>query len=431
MPSNLTGDSSATVRGTPEPTDPQEVRNGISQGRRTFLKTAGMASTGMLLAPVIPFHRSPLGGVFLPAFAGDSVTAGKEELTVLQQRPLCLDTPAHLLDDQITPLKRHFVRNNGIPPSEPNLENWTIEIHGLVERPASYTIEELRSTFETVTRQLVLECAGNGRAFFEPEVPGSQWTLGAVGCSEWTGVRLADILRRCGVKRAAVYTAHEGADTLVSGRQTGLTISRGIPIDKALAPESLVAFAMNGNLLHPLHGAPVRLLIPGWPGSCSQKWLTRIGLIDKVHDGPGMTGISYRIPRYPVAPGEEVLPESTEVIHSMPVKSLITSIADGSVVDERSINVAGHAWAGDRVVSAVEVSIDFGASWQKAELQQPINAYAWQSWSAAIEFPVSGHYEIWARATDDHGTGQPFDIAWNPKGYLNNSVHRLVVRVTG
>ena len=115
----------------------------------------------------------------------------------------------------------------------------------------------------------------------------------------------------------------------------------------------------------------------------------------------------------------------------MPVKSLITSIADGSVVDERTINVAGHAWAGDRVVSAAEVSIDFGASWQKADLQQPRNAYAWQRWSAEIEFPVSGHYEIWARATDDQGTGQPFDIAWNPKGYLNNSVHRLVVRVTG
>ena len=421
----------SSVQRAPEPTDHPEVRNGVVHGRRTFLKTAGLASTGLLLASVMPFQRRPLGGVFLPAFAGDTIIAGKEELTVLQQRPLCLDTPAHLLDDPITPLERHFVRNNGIPPSESDIESWAIEIHGLVERPESFTIEELRTTFETVTRQLVLECAGNGRAFFEPEVPGSQWALGAIGCSEWTGVRLADILRWCGVKREAVYTAHEGADKHISGTQTRLTISRGIPIDKALAPDSLVAFAMNGNPIHPLHGAPVRLLIPGWPGSCSQKWLTRIGLIDKVHDGPGMTGISYRIPRHPVAPGEEVPPESTEVIHSMPVKSLITSIADGSEVDERRINVAGHAWAGDRAVSAVEVSIDFGASWQKANLQQPRNAYAWQRWSAAVEFPVSGHYEIWARATDDQGIGQPFDIAWNPKGYLNNSVHRLAVRVTG
>ena len=431
MQDHLTGSSLKAARTIPDCPDHGDVGEEISRGRRKFLKSAGLVSTGVVLASVLPFQRVPFGALSSPAYAAASVIKSKEELTVLQQNPVCLDTPAHLLDDLVTPLRRHFVRNNGIPPSDSGADDWKIEIHGLVEQPASFTIEDLRNTFETVTRQLVLECAGNGRAFFKPEVPGCQWALGAVACSEWTGVRLADILRWCGVRREAVYTAHEGADTHLSGTQGRLTISRGIPIDKALNPGNLVAFGMNGKALHPLHGAPVRLLVPGWPGSCSQKWLTRIGLIDNLHDGPGMTGNSYRVPRHPVLPGEETQPGSAEVIHSMPVKSLITSIADGTEVDDRTIDVAGHAWAGDRVVSTVDVSIDFGASWQKADLQPPRNAYAWQRWSATVEFPVRGHYEIWSRATDDRGIGQPFDIAWNSKGYLNNSVHRLAVQVTG
>ena len=404
-------------------------RDGQGLDRRKLLKSAGLASAGLLLGSVAPFGRFPGDRLFAGELSADRGIAGKEGLTVLSASPVCAETPAHLLDDPITPTSRHFVRNNGSVPEVVDPDEWTLEIHGLVERPATFRIGELRNRFEVVTRQLVLECAGNGRAFFEPQVSGCQWSLGAVACSEWTGVRLADILQFCRVRRDAVYTAHEGADTRLTGEKGRLAISRGIPVVKAMDPGNLVAFAMNGRPLHPLHGAPLRLLVPGWPGSCSQKWLTRIGMIDRVHDGPGMTGHSYRVPAHPVLPGAEVPPESMEIIHAMPVKSLITSIAGGSEIDERVIDVAGHAWAGERTVSEVEVSVDRGATWVASELRSPRNAHAWQRWNAKVAFPSRGHHEIWARATDDMGNGQPFAISWNPKGYLNNSVHRVPVQV--
>jgi DMSO/TMAO reductase YedYZ molybdopterin-dependent catalytic subunit len=292
------------------------------------------------------------------------------------------------------------------------------------------SISDLKSRFEVVTERLVIECGGNGRAAFNPPARGNQWTLGEVACSEWTGVRLADVLKAAGVKQNAIYTAHEGADTHLSGKEGKLPISRGVPVDKAMNPHNLIAFAMNGKDIHPTNGAPLRLVVPGWPGSCSQKWLTRIWLRDVVHDGAKMTGTSYRVPRYPVAPGQKVPSKDFGIIQAMPVKSLITTPKTGMTVPDKSMTVGGHAWAGDNAVSQVDVSIDFGATWMKADLKPAHNPYAWQQWSADLKFPVSGYYEVWARATDDTGVAQPFAIAWNPKGYLNNSMHRISVRVS-
>ncbi len=173
---------------------------------------------------------------------------------------------------------------------------------------------------------------------------------------------------------------------------------------------------MNGGPLHPMNGAPLRLVIPGWPGSCSQKWLTRIRLRDVVHDGPKMTGSSYRVPATPVAPGEKVPDGAMTIIHSMPVKSLITAPRTAWSITGRTLPVAGHAWAGEGEVARVDVSIDFGATWQPAQLGGPVNRHAWQRWSATLEFPREGYYEVWARAADDKETSQPFAVAWNPKG---------------
>jgi DMSO/TMAO reductase YedYZ molybdopterin-dependent catalytic subunit len=308
---------------------------------------------------------------------------------------------------------------------------WTLEVDGEVEKALSMSIDELKKKFDVVTLQLQLECGGNGRSFFDPKAKGNQWTVGAVASSEWTGVRLADVLKAAGVKDSAVYTAHYGADTHLSGDPEKLPISRGVPIEKAMDPHNLIAFEQNGAPIHPMNGAPLRLVIPGWPGSCSHKWLTRIQIRDQVHDGPKMTGTSYRVPEYPVAPGEDVPKEDFRIMESMPVKSLITYPQSGIEVSasEPVLEVRGHAWAGDNKVTAVDVSIDFGATWIKADLREPSNPYAWQHFSAAIEFPMKGYYEVWARATDDQGRMQPFAIAWNPKGYLNNSMHRVAVRV--
>jgi DMSO/TMAO reductase YedYZ molybdopterin-dependent catalytic subunit len=200
-----------------------------------------------------------------------------------------------------------------------------------------------------------------------------------------------------------------------------------VPIQKAMDPNCLIAFEMNGAPLHPMNGAPLRTVCPGWPGSCSQKWLTRIWVRDQVHDGEKMTGTSYRVPAYNVAPGTEVPDEDYEIIESLPVKSLITFPATQAEIGGLATEVRGHAWAGDRAVSAVDLSIDFGASWQAAVLDPPANPFAWQNWRADLAFPAAGYFEVWARATDDAGVMQPFAINWNPKGYANNVMHRIAL----
>ena len=398
--------------------------------RRGFLKKAGLGAMAALVGASIPFHRN-MPAHFIPvALAGESVIEGKDGLVVLNDRPLSAEAPAHLLDDAITPSDRHFIRNNGIPPEAVDASAWTFTVDGLVETPLTLGIDDLKRSFDVVTRALTLECAGNGRAFFDPPADGAQWTYGAVACSEWTGVHLADVLEAAGVKDGVVYTAHEGADTHPSGEPGAQPISRGVPIAKAMDPDTLIAFAQNGQSIHPMNGAPLRLIVPGWPGSCSQKWLTRIRLLDRVHDGAKMTGTSYRVPGRPLAPGEQLDEAEFVIIEAMPVKSLITHPATGHRTAARMLEARGHAWAGERTVSALHLSIDFGATWAEAVLDPPANAHAWQNWRASITLPGPGYYEIWARATDSQGVGQPHAIAWNPKGYLNNALHRVAVTVT-
>ncbi|MEM9012941.1 MAG: sulfite oxidase [Pseudomonadota bacterium] len=397
--------------------------------RRGFLRGAGLATMTAMVGMTIPFNRTMPQGLVPMAMASDDVLFGKDGLTLLNDRPLNAETPAHLLDDAITPTERHFVRNNGIPPEDVDPATWTLTVDGLVDTPMTLSIADLRERFEVVSMALLIECGGNGRSAFDPPARGNQWTVGAVACAEWTGVRLRDVLEAAGVQDGVVYTAHVGADTHLSGDPEKLPISRGVPIAKAMTEDVLIAFEMNDGPIHPMNGAPLRLVVPGWPGSCSQKWLTRITLRDVVHDGPKMTGTSYRVPNRPVEPGEDVAEEDFEIIERMPVKSLITNPENGAGAGQ-SATVRGHAWSGDRTIEAVDVSIDFGATWQRAELDAPANSGAWQNWRAELSFPEAGYYEVWSRATDSGGAMQPFAIDWNPKGYLNNTMHRIALRVS-
>lgn len=398
--------------------------------RRGFLRGAGLASMGALLGAAIPFHRNMPSG-FIPAALADAADIeGKDGLSLVNDRPINAETPAHLLDDKITPVSRHFIRNNGNPPEDADPAKWTIVIDGEVEKPLELSIADLKKDFEVVKQAMVIECAGNGRGFFDPPASGGQWTYGAVACSEWTGVRLADVLKAAGVKDSAVYTGHEGADTHLSGDASKLTLSRGLPIEKAMDPNTLIAFEQNGGPLHIHNGAPLRLVASGFPGSCSQKWLTRVWVRDQVHDGPKMTGTSYRVPNRPVAPGEKVETEDFVIIEEMPVKSLITSPMNGTKPSGREIDVRGHAWGGASEVTELAVSTDFGQTWKKAELDKPANPFAWQHWRTKVTLPQAGYYEIWARATNANGVSQPHSIVWNPKGYLNNSMHRVAVTVS-
>ncbi len=406
--------------------------------RRGFLRGSGLAAMTAVLGASIPFARYMPGGLIPAALAQSDESfsiPGKSGLIILNDRPINAETPAHLLDDPITPASRLFVRNNGVPPStwDINPLEWRVHIEGeACERPEVFTLGELQQRFKHHRLQLQIECGGNGRSEFHPPAKGNQWTTGAIGCPEWTGVRLRDILLHCGISDNAVYVAYEAADTHLSGDPTKSPISRGVPVRKALENESLIVWAMNGEPLPELHGYPVRLLCSGWPASVSGKWITHLKIRDRVHDGAKMMGQSYRIPCQPVPPGATVADEDMCIIESMPVKSLITFPKSGIETRVgRRLGVRGHAWAGDSRVTTMFTSIDFGATWQKAKLRKPANRLAWQHWTASVEFPETGYYEIWARAVDDAGRSQPMLLpGWNPRGYLNNACHRIAVMVT-
>ena len=354
-------------------------------------------------------------------------------LVVLGEEPLVVETPESLLDDDTTPTDKFYIRNNGlIPEHSRDPERWTLTIDGHVQNPLVLTPGELKANFETVTLRMVMECGGNGRAFFDPPVPGNQWTNGGVGCAEWTGARVADVLTAAGVKPSAVFSGHFGADPHLSGDTDRQAMSRGVPIAKLMEKHNLIAWGMNGKPLEHIHGFPLRLVIGGWPASVSTKWLKRIWIRDRVHDGTGMGGTSYRVPIRPMEPGGPVDPSNFTDLESMPVRSIITSPADGtsSPAGTRAVTLRGASWAGDYGVKDVSVSIDYGATWQATQLNAPKNRYDWQRWTADISLPSDGYYEIWSRATDTRGVSQPFIPGlWNPEGYGGNPIHRIKFRV--
>jgi DMSO/TMAO reductase YedYZ molybdopterin-dependent catalytic subunit len=405
--------------------------------RRGFLRNSGLFTMSTALGASIPFAENFPAGLIPAAYAQSNdlfSLFGKDGLTLLNDRPFNAETPAHLLDDAVTPASRLFVRNNGFPPEkeETHPDNWVLTVAGesCLEQK-QLTLSDLKNRFDQHSLQLQIECGGNGRSEFFPPARGNQWSTGAIGCPEWTGVRLRDVLQYVGVKEDAVYVAYEGKDRHLSGDLNKKAISRGVPLWKAMQDESLIVWGMNGEPLPLIHGAPLRMLCPGWPASVSGKWLTKILIRNVVHDGEKMNGQSYRVPCKPVAPGSIVADEDMCIIESMPVKSLITFPKSGiSHKIDSNLKIRGHAWAGDLSVKRLFCSIDFGANWQITNLRDPVNKFAWQHWSHEVRFPETGYYEIWVRAEDENGTSQPVVIPqWNPRGYLNNACHRIAVSV--
>lgn len=400
--------------------------------RRSFLKTTVATFTTFLLSEVVFAKNLESTKQLLPvSLLGDPVPGKSDAMVILNDKPWNAETPAHLLDPFETPNDLFFVRNNGNPPENPNVDNWTLTVEGeSVIQSKTYSLGELKTKFEHHNFHLVIECGGNGRAEFNPGAKGNQWTLGAVGCAKWTGIKLKDVLNDVGLKSDAVYLGYYGADTHLSGDRSKVVISRGVPIQKAMEEEALIAWAMNDEDLPLMNGYPLRLVFGGWPASTSGKWLNKIVIRNKVHDGAKMNGMSYRIPKFPVAPGDKVDEKDMKIIEAMPVKSIITYPKTGAMVKgKKSFNVRGHAWVGDKKILKVEVSFDFGASWQTCKLSEPVNKNAWQQFSIDLSLPQKGYYEIWAKASDEDGIQQPMVVPnWNPKGYLNNACHRIAVK---
>ncbi|MBK7429172.1 MAG: sulfite oxidase [Saprospiraceae bacterium] len=403
--------------------------------RRSFLSKSTLAAIATILGTRIVFgHNAPENWrpVGWDDLGIDPLKDKHPDMKLLNDKPLNVETPAHLLDDDITPAEKMFIRNNGLIPENIDINKWTLSIEGeAVKKAMSFTLTQLKKQFKPYTYQLVLECGGNGRTGFNPPTRGNQWSYGAVSCAQWTGARLKDILDAVGLKSTAQYIGFYGKDTHISGDLSKVVISRGVPISKALEEQTLVAWQMNGKDIPLVHGFPLRLVIGGWPASVSGKWLHKIAVRDKVHDGAKMKPPSYSVPIHSVAPGEKVDPDKMRIIEAMPVKSLITWPKSGGILRKRkTLDIRGHAWAGDRSISKMEVSIDFGATWQTCELEPAANYLAWQHWSAQVAFPGSGYYEVWAKATDSAGISQPISIPnWNPQGYLNNSCHRIAIKV--
>jgi len=402
--------------------------------RRKFIKTSLLTSFTAAIGIPIVYGRYLPADILPIGLVSDQVTLpGKRaDMIVLNDRPVNAETPPHLLNDLLTPNDLFFVRNNGLPPSKVDWDTWTLRIEGESAKSSkTYSLQELQSKFKIHSLEITLECGGNGRKEFNPPAKGNQWGTGAVGCAKWTGVRLGDVLKDVGVKDDAVYIGYYGADKHVSGDKSKNPISRGVPIKKALSDDSLIAWQMNDEDLPSLNGYPLRLVIGGYPASCSGKWLEKIVIRNKVHDGAKMGGQSYRVPCKSVAPGEKVKDEDMCIIEEMPVKSLITYPKTGATIKtSQKLSIAGKAWTAAKRINKVEYSIDFGMNWSTCSLGSSANQFAWQKFEASLSFDKAGYYEVWARATDSAGATQPIILpGWNPKGYLNNACHRIAIKV--
>ena len=436
-------------RDDPERADAVAFGRETGPSRRGFLGGAGLAAMSAAVGGAIPFAEFMPAGLIPAAHAQGTAPApaapakkgpiplnfpGKsDKLVVIGERPLVAETPESLLDDPTTPYEKFFLRNNGqIPDETKEPDKWKFTVEGEVNKKLELTLGELKSKFKHHTRYYVLECGGNGRSFYSPPASGNQWTNGGAGCAQWTGVRLGDVLKAAGVKPAGIYTAHYAADVHLSGDPAKPTLSRGVRIAKAMDPDSMIVWAMNGQPLPNIHGGPVRLMFPGWPGSASQKWLTKIVIRNKEHDGPGMTGTSYRLTINPMVPGAKADPKNFKILESMPVRSIITNPANGTklAAGTRELKLRGASWAGDYTVRRVDISVDYGQTWQQARLDKGRNRYDWQRWTANVKVPRDGYYEIWSRAMDSRGLMQPHVAAnWNPSGYGGNPMHRIAVLI--
>jgi DMSO/TMAO reductase YedYZ molybdopterin-dependent catalytic subunit len=357
-----------------------------------------------------------------------ATTGGKRDMIVRSARPLDLEMPLEGFSDYITPIDRFFVRTHVYAPRL-DIGQWRLTVDGDVASNLTLTMDDLRR-MPSVELVSVLECAGNGRGFYEPSMPGLQWGTGAVGNGRWRGVRLADVLKRAGLKPSPTEVLFNGADTPIG---TMPDFQRSIPIAKALHPATLLAYEMNGEMLPIEHGFPLRVVVPGWAGDSWIKWVTSITVLNHEHDGFWMAR-AYRHPGRPVPPGAAVAPEQMQSVTSLRVKSIISGPGDGAVVAAGTpLVIRGTAWSGDAgPVTSVEISTDTGRTWQSAAMRRDQRTdFGWRLWEYRWTPPRQAYYTVLARARDEAGNMQPLEQEWNPSGYSWNVVPRVGVNVTG
>ena len=383
--------------------------------RRDFLKaTSAAAAAAGTIHPLLSWA----------AYETAVAIPGKDGMILRSARFLDLEAPPEYFNSWITPVPHFFVRNHMHEPSTLDAATWQLSVGGEVDKPLTLTLGDLKK-LETHSVTNTLECAGNGRAFQRPQVPGVQWGKGAVGTARFSGPRLRAVLERAGVKTTGKHVMFHGLDE-VPGKVPPFI--RSIPIEKALDGDTLIALDMNGAPLTKHHGFPARALAPGWIGAASCKWLAEIKVLDKEFEGNFMSP-GYRFPNQPGKPGEPVKPEDTHAVTGLNVKSVIAAPSEGAAVKGRSVHVQGVAWAGEADIVKVEISVDSGVTWSPAQLGKDHAKYAWRQWSYAWKPGKSGDYVLMSRATDSKGRVQPETAVWNPSGYLYNAIDQVKIHV--
>lgn len=318
-------------------------------------------------------------------------------------------TPPALLRGDTTPNDLFFMRSNG-PIPEIDRDAWRLTISGHVQSTVVLSLDDLR-TLPAKQITAVLECAGNSRTRFSPIPEGTPWRHDAVGNAFWEGVSLASVLKRTGVCDDAVDVVSQGAD--FDGMR------RGLPTQVARDPDTMLVWSMNGQPLPIAHGGPVRLLVPGWAGIASTKWIVGLEVLDRAFDG------FWNTDNYVIWTGDG---EAIRPVREMPVKSIIVTPTTGAEIESGEREISGYAWSGYGPIVRVPISTDGGDTWSDATLHRTSHRRAWtrftQSWAA-----TAGPARLLAKATDERALTQPMRAEWNAKGYLNNSVHVVDVTV--
>lgn len=371
--------------------------------RRSFL--GGVATASLPLAPAPARDGGEDAGHPRP-FPG---------LIIREQEPLNLESPFPSFGEPLTPTNRFFVRGHfPIPRIDPAA--WRLRIEGEVRRALELTYDDLKG-LPAKTIAATIECAGNGRAYLIPKAKGLLWGLGAVGNAEWTGVPLSTVLDEAGLKDEAVEVILEGADRGEVAEEPkspgAIAFERSLPLDKARKPEVLLAYRMNGEDLEPEHGAPVRVIVPGWYGMASVKWLARITVTPTPFRGYWQT-IEYAYF------GRERGHPTLLPVTVMEVKSAIAQPALHEVIPPGApYRISGAAWAGESQVAKVEVSADDGATWREATLLGEPIPFSWRLWECEWQAPHKpGRYRLMSRATDDRGRAQPMAHDRDRRAYM-------------
>jgi DMSO/TMAO reductase YedYZ molybdopterin-dependent catalytic subunit len=331
--------------------------------------------------------------------------------------------PLEALRWDVTPVGLHYLLTHYDIP-DVDASSWRLEVGGLVERPLSLSLEELRARPST-EMAVTMECAGNGRAHFEPHVVSQPWLLEAVGTARWRGARVAEVLADAGVQDRAVEVLFTGLDRGVEGGEEQ-AYERSLPVAELLAGDALLAYEVNGAPLPPQHGYPLRLVVPGWYGMASVKWLSRITARDEPFAGYQMRH-SYRVRQEEDEPGE---PITTIAPRSLIVPPGIPEfLSRARVVEAGPCELVGRAWSGGAEIVAVDVSSDGGKTWASAELgPAALGRWAWRAWR--LEWTAEpGEHVLCCRARDASGSEQPLEAPWNVGGYVNNAVQRVAVTV--